>query len=471
MTKVVKRNSSIIIKLDNMNEMIVGENKKIVGLMKGKYIIPIIDSLNLEANPRASKTGGTTDAIQETLEKSPMLFPFKSKGILLASSRYEMLDRGRIKISPQNLSVEGILDGGHNTLAIGLFILNKAFAFAEKSMSKGSKTWDQFKEIWNSNRMIIKEYLEAIQNKRIDDDLNFYIPTELLVPVDPEDIACLNGFTSNLLEICDARNNNAELQLSAKANQKGYFDTLKVFMDNHNKTIGDRIEWKTNDGGDIKVADLVALSWIPLSLITPVHDLNGREIEPVAPNLIYSGKGSCLKQFDRLMSSEEVTTKEDGNDYRSILHNGEVESALKIAVEFTEIYDYIYEMFPSCYNQAGGTYGRITSVKKLNEKRKIKQTPFSGKEIDTVSPDGFIAPLVYGMQSLLENRVINGKRQIVWKQAPMPFLFNNFQKIVDDYFGLITLCDYDPQKVGKAAQSYQQVLRTVQMELLMNTKE
>ena len=469
MTKVVLKNS-IIIKLDNMNEMIVGGNKKIIGLMKGRYIIPIIDSLNLEANPRSSKTGGTTDAIQETLEKSPVLFPFKSKGILLASSKYEMLERGRVKIIPQNLSVEGILDGGHNTLAIGLFILNKALGYAEKPIAKGSKTWDQFKKIWSDNRTIIEDYLEAIQNKQTDDDLDFYIPTELLVTADQDDIACLNMFMSNLLEICDARNNNAELQLSAKANQKGYFDTLKEFMDSHNKTISDRMEWKTNDGGDIKVADLVALAWIPLSLITPVHDASGREIEPVAPNLIYSGKGSCLKQFDRLMSSEEVTTKEDSSDYRSSLYNEEVESALKIAVEFTEIYDYIYEMFPSCYNQAGGSYGRITSVNKLNAKRKIKQTPFSGKEIETMSPDGFITPLVYGMQSLLENRVVDGKRRIVWKQAPMPFLLNNFQKIVDDYFGLITLCDYDPQKVGKATQSYQQVLRTVQMELLINSK-
>lgn len=72
------------------------------------------------------------------------------------------------------------------------------------------------------------------------------------------------------------------------------------------------------------------------------------------------------------------------------------------------------------------------------------------------------------MVLLLENRVVDGKKQIVWKQAPMPFLFNNFQQIVDNYFGLITLCDYDPQKVGKAAQSYQQVLQAVKMALLLS---
>lgn len=457
---------SIILKLDNISEMIVDGNKKIIGVMKGKYIVPLIDNLNLDANPRSSKTGGTTDAIQETLENTPLLFPFKSKGILIASSKYEMLERNRIKIMPQNLSIEGILDGGHNTLAIGLFILNRALIYTSNVMPKGSKTWDQFKNIWNDNRKIIEEYLTAIKNGEVDDDLNFYIPVEILVPEDQDNILCLNRFTSNLIEICDARNNNAELQLSAKANQKGYFDTLKQLMKDHNQGVCDRIEWKTNDGGDIKVADLVALAWIPLNLINPLHDANGRVIEPVAPTLIYSGKGSCLKQFDKLMSSPECTSNDEDGNYKSHLYNEEVRSALKIAVQFTEIYDYIYEKFPEYYNQAGGTYGRITSVKKLNEKRKNKQTPFSGKKIETISPDGFIAPLVYGMQSLLERKMVNGQAQIVWKQAPMTFLFNNLQKIVADYFGIITLCDYDPQKVGKATQSYQQVKQTVQMILL-----
>lgn len=339
-----------------------------------------------------------------------------------------------------------------------------------RRLSENIDRWDQFKAIWKNNREIINEYVKAIRNGEIADELDFYIPVEILVPVDPNNMACLNSFIGNLLEICDARNNNAELQLSAKANQKGYFNPLKYYMDEHNRTIGDRIEWKTNDGGDIKVADIVALSWISLSLITPVHDAKGREIEPVSPNLIYGGKGACLKQFDKLMSSPEVTVTETVGDYRSTLINDEVDSALKIAVEFPEIYDYIYEMFPSCYNQAGGTYGRITAVKKLNEKRKKKEAPFSGKEIDTLSPDGFIAPLIFGMQALLENKIIEGKRQIAWKQAPMPFLLNNFQKIVDSYFGLIALCDYDPQKVGKAAQSYQQVAQAVQMALLINNK-
>ena len=99
---MVNETSSVIIKFDFSTEQTVGEITKIVGLAQAKYLIPIIDYLNLEANPRSSKTGSVTDAIQESIENSPSLFPFKTKGILLASSQYERLERNRVRISPKN---------------------------------------------------------------------------------------------------------------------------------------------------------------------------------------------------------------------------------------------------------------------------------------------------------------------------------------------------------------------------------
>ncbi len=108
------------------SEQTVGEITKMVGLVKAKYLVPIIDFLNMEANPRSSKTGPVTDGIQESIERDAEVFPFKTKGILLASSQYEKLQRNRVRITPDNPNIEGILDGGHNTLAIGLYILKKA---------------------------------------------------------------------------------------------------------------------------------------------------------------------------------------------------------------------------------------------------------------------------------------------------------------------------------------------------------
>lgn len=448
---------NLIIKLESPNEFTLGEITKITGHVMAKYMPAIIDSLDLEANPRASRTGNVTDAIQESIKINPILFPFKTKGILLAFSQYQHLDRGRIKLTADNPTIEGILDGGHNTLAIGLDILIKAFEYAEKKFPKGPKTWDQFKSIWDDNTQIINQYLIYLKKNPDIKDLNYLIPIEIDVPKDPEDIACVTKYKNDLFDICYARNNNAQLANSDKANHRGYFDDLKSYMEKRNKNLSDRIIWKSNDGGNIKAQDLVALSLIPLNLITPVKDENGKEIDTIAPNKIYSGKGSCLQQFERIMSSEDVTVI-DENDSKHKLLNDEVASALQIAVDLPELYDYIYENFPALYNAAGGSYGRITAVKSLNSKKKSKYTPYLGKKIETLSPEGFIVPLVYGLQTLMTKTIVNGKNTIIWTQPPMPFLVMNLEKIVEQYTLVINMCDFDPQKVGKAPIAYKMVL-------------
>ena len=459
-----KNKNGIIIKFECMDEQTVGDITKIVGLVNAKYMIHIIDSLNLEANPRSSKTGAVTDAIQESIKYDPKLFTFKTKGILLASSNYEELERKRIKIIPDNKEIEGILDGGHNTLAIGLYILGQAMEHVGESIKRGAKTWDDFKLLWGDNRDIIDDYLSEVKNDPSNKDLDFLVPIELLVPSDINDSRAVSAFKDALIEICAARNNNVQLQTSAKSNQRGYFDELKKLFKEHNPLISDRIEWKTNDGGDIKAQDVIALSWIPLNLITPVMDESGRKIESIAPNKLYSSKGGCLKQFEKLMSSPDVTSNIEDN-YKHELTNKEVESAFKIAVQLPELYDYIYEQFPKLYNAAGGKYGSITAVKTMNEKRRVKKTHYTDKEIDTLSPDGFIMPLVYGLQALMENRTVDGENVIKWRQPPMNFLVDNLDKIVKYYSGTLSLCDYDPQKVGKQQQCYEQALSAFKMAI------
>ena len=153
------QSKSIIIKFDFASEQTVGEITKIVGLMRAKYLIPVIDALNLEANPRSSRTGSVTDAIQESIRTDPDTFSFKTKGILLASSQYERLERNRYRILASDPAIEGILDGGHNTLAIGLFILESALQYHGYILKRGTKTWDQFKALWIQNRSFIEKYL------------------------------------------------------------------------------------------------------------------------------------------------------------------------------------------------------------------------------------------------------------------------------------------------------------------------
>ena len=94
----MKKTNSALIKLDFVTEQTVGEITKIIGLMKAKFLIPVIDVMGLDANPRSSRTGQVTDAIIDSLDNEPLLFPFKTKGILLASSCFERLERNRFRL-------------------------------------------------------------------------------------------------------------------------------------------------------------------------------------------------------------------------------------------------------------------------------------------------------------------------------------------------------------------------------------
>lgn len=457
-----------IIKFNQSNDQKVGDIRKISGFVKIHNFIDIIDALDLEANPRNSKIGNVTNEIQDSIKLTPELLPFKTKGVLLAASKYEELERNRYRVSFEDVETEGILDGGHNTLAIGMYILSSACEAVGVSLPKGISTWGDFKEAWNENRLIVDEYQQMIRGARaareeFPENLGAFIPVELLLPIEPGDFEAEAAFRSNLFDICVARNNNVQLTVGTRANQQGYFDTLRGLFAETNPILEKKIEWKTNEGGSIKIADIIALTWIPLSLIDPVDDEAGHEVAPPAPSNLYSGKGGCLKSFERLMSSPAVTI-EPASGYRRELISASVRSSFKVAVQMPELYDYIFKMFPSLYNRAGGSYGRITAVKKLNE-RKNKVTPFLGETIETLSPDGFITPLVYGLQALMDLKTENGKQIVVWSVDPMPWLKENLAAVVESYVDVLAPWGFDPQKVGKAPQSYTTALRAYKMAL------
>src|SRR5262249_39230640 len=152
--------------------------------------------------PRSAKWGQVTDAIVESIRTDPDIFPFKTKGVLIGSSEYEALQRQRYELRFADPTTEGILDGGHNMLAIGTHILTTAMN--DDKAARKIRLWDDFKEAWIANRTAI----EAIR-----EELTFLIPVEVLVPADLNDDGVVADFKSELLDICAARNNNAELTL------------------------------------------------------------------------------------------------------------------------------------------------------------------------------------------------------------------------------------------------------------------
>lgn len=458
------QSSEVSIRLSQPYCQTVGNIRRVIGLMSPKFIVGLIDVLDLEANPRNSRLGAVTSAIQNSIKRDEIedderkLFPLKSKGILIGSSSYDIIDNNHYILRFIDRSTEGILDGGHNTIAIGAYILiQAAIATGNKiPSSRDMNIWEDFKKVWNERRQQVNEFLELLRNdpsavlETGAHDLSFQVPVELIVPQKPDDPLCVANFHASLLEICDARNNNAQLTQGTKANQEGLYDSFKAVFEKKDQSFTNQISWKTNDGGRIEIRKLIALAWIPLSVTKWVNDGTDKILEAPAPVLTYSSKEKCLSKYLELMRSEQITSS---FGVKRELHDKQVLSALKIATDLPYLFDNIYQRFPSYYNQGGGSYGKITAVKSAQNKTGSYSTPFLRHPVDQPVPDGFIYPLVYGLRAIIKIDAQNDTVQ--WMIDPYRFVeSDDFKKAVINYCGVIQQSDYDPQKVGKGTFSY-----------------
>lgn len=432
--------SKIIVKYEQVAEQIHGSVRRLVGFVQARSLLTLFDNVDLDANPRSAKWGAVTEGIVDSIRRDPDIFPFKTKGVLVGSSDYETLQRQRYELRFEDRAVEGILDGGHNMLAIGNHVLMTALG--DEKAVRQLKNWEAFKEAWVANRDAVEE---------IKDELSFLVPLEVLVPADVEDETVVAEFRSELLEICAARNNNAELTLETKAHQKGFYEAIKEALP---PNVRDRIEWKTNiAGGDVKVRDIVALAWIPLSLLPDLP------VRPALAAKIYMNKGDCAKLFDELMSDERVSTKAEDSPQHH-LHNESVRSAIRILGELPALYDKLYADFPDAYNKAGGHFGKIGVVrmydpnKKTSKNRKYMRsqprTHFGEMPVNFNYPDALIMPLVWGLRALM--KLEDGK--IVWRTDPASFIDRNLRDIAQNYKLVLEMSRFDPQKVGKNEASY-----------------
>ncbi|PKO40405.1 MAG: hypothetical protein CVU30_16805 [Betaproteobacteria bacterium HGW-Betaproteobacteria-3] len=449
--------TSIIVRFDQVAEQAAGSVLRIFGFARARELLQLFDSADLEANPRSAKAGQVTEDILESIVETPDTFVFKTKGILVGASSYEKLQRNRYRLMFENTKIEGILDGGHNALAIGTHILINALG--DEAVKRKIRRWPEFKDMWDEHR----DEIEVLRKIKPDEDgydegaLDFLVPIEILVPSDLESDDAMEEFNRSLLSICSARNNNVQLTLETKANKKGFYEDLRNALP---VSIASRVEWKTNDGGEIKARDLIALSWIPLSTL-------GLDYVPTfPPQNIYRNKGECAKLFDELMSDDRVSNPTDG-EYTREVHNKAIKSALSMAGKLPALYDKIYTDFPFAYNENDGKFGKISVVKMADKMKTKPSTYFTDEEVEYSYPDGLIMPLVYGLKALMK---VTADGSVAWAQDPKKFLDRHLPQIVRKYRVILDAYKFDPQKVGKNEGSYELVLDAFRTELMLQEK-
>ena len=455
--------TEVNVKIEYLEERTLGDLRRFSGFIKVRGMVDLITNLDLEANPRSAKRSSVTADIIDTITETPEFYPFKSKGILIGAAEYMKYDDDCFTLTIRNPRLEGILDGGHNTLAIALYLLGEAIALNNRDYSEVSKlrkelrkvkTWSQMKEMWH--KMLPKLRTLKTMSSASRDAL---VPVELLVP----NVASESGrekFLNNILDICAARNNNVQLKEETIANQSGVFDYLKRVLEERMPDVYRNVVWKTNDPGEIDLRFLIALTWISLGAV----DLPA-EIRALPGTSAYSSKGEAFKRFDMVIRHPEVATERtDGNEKTWELINPQVESALKMVPQILEAYDLIYANYQDAYNANDGKFGRIGAVKTESKQKKNHFVPFSREQLADdlcIAPAGYMMPVAYGMRELIQKNSETGLLE--WAIDPVEFFSNkdNLAQVVGSLKGILRDADYDPQRLGKNESSYTQVANTI----------
>ncbi|MGU3387828.1 AIPR family protein [Methylobacterium sp. D53M] len=439
------------------------ELNKLIGNINLASFVDLFSVADLDANPRAAKRSSLTDSIEETLENEPETFQFMSKGILIGARKVDALERGRFRIAFEDPQLEGILDGGHNCLAIARFIIGLSCDDGKELLSRGRR-WEDLKEIWDENIDEIEAFKKELPDIRI--------PVEIIYPGNGD--YAEEQFQDKILRINAARNNNAQLTEETKFHKRGFYEEIKANID---PVIAGDVEWKANEGGRIKARDLIALSLIPLSVLP--DKLPTRQAAE-NPQMIFAQKGQCVALFNKLDGDEEVVSSVKGQIVE-MKHQG-MKSALKLMRDMPRLYDLVYELLPAAYNKTSQRFGGMRCVriwagtKKYTENKGFKfnkylpkpaKTKFYENETKHDYPDGFVYPILFGLTSIMSHD--GGK--VSWKTDPDEFLRANIAEVLQSYWAIIEGQNFDPAKVGKSKGAYQlaaQVFTSAYNSVLLN---
>lgn len=451
------QDTKVIVRLSQACEtesQICAQIGRVIGLIDAENFTKLMGVMTIDSNPRKPKESSVTGEIFSTLSTNPELFHLMSKGILLSASSCATLDRNRFKLDFEHTgyALPGILDGGHNSFAIAKFLLAKA-----NVEGKSIKNWENLILAWNENIESIESLFRHAETEG-KNGLDFLIPLEIIYPRDTTDTETLKFWGESHRDITHARNNNAQLEDSTKDHHQGFYDYLKSTLP---EEISKRVEWKTNDGGVIRAADIVSLALIPLSKLP-------KSITGIDINLskIYNSKQYCVETFREILE-KNGNGKWNGQTY--ILTNTLIKSALDLVPEIIKAYDFIYKTFPDAYNKADGSFGRIGGVRIYDPKRtpdqKYSKKPFSTKftlcECSYSYADGFIIPIVVGLKELIS--VNDQESKLDWIHEPKQFITKNFPRILGMYSAIIRATNWDPQKIGKDKGSYEIVSGAIQI--------
>ena len=290
------------------------------------------DRIPLDPNPRIPTKNPVVKAILESLDHSPNLFRYMTKGILFSGTLTRV--GGDSFDYDFDVANGGIIDGGHNFFAICLYLLmihrhNTVSANSDigrsirKKIAEGVRDWDSLCEVWHEHYPTMRNIIESKRNT-----YGFEIPVEFLIPTP----GCGTKFEADIKRISTARNNNVQLTREAISQHRGSYRLLELNLPLDIKT---KVLWKSGDRGRIIIGaddgEEIKTGKIPLSRIV---------ILAMVPFYILERNGYIANLEDKLREGLDADDKKDVSVRRISLQHMFSGKASSIA-SYGEIMDYV----------------------------------------------------------------------------------------------------------------------------------
>ncbi len=361
---------------------------KIIGLLTAEELAKLMDVITLRPNPRSPNVNKITKAITHTLEHDPELLQYKTKGILAAGQLLGRQGR-KFNIDFSAPSYGGILDGGHNFLAIVRVMLIDAVRHKYGSLKKEDKRIrkevDKVRSLrdlidkWKTYGECVKELVVALKSlpekaKRTDKTarkFSFLLPIEIIVPRE--------GTTDKevkeiIHEISVARNNNVQLKEVAIAQHKGSYELLKHILP---EEVNSLVQWKSGENQcPIPPTKIVPLALLPLKkledvgvlskLASAMHACNEGDDDsdeavfpPVKLMAMYTSTAGCVSIYSQVIDAV-ANLKEFGGEDEDIVDS--IVESLGVIRDLPQIWDTLEFKFEDLF----------TSVLTAGEKRYVE---------------------------------------------------------------------------------------------------
>ncbi len=252
----------------------------------------------------------------------------------------------------------------------------------------------------------------------------------------------LTGVEEMFQKLASARNTSVQVQDKSIAELEDRFDIIKQAIEK--EPYSKDIYFRENEKGDIDVADIISI----LNLFNIDKYPNKNE----SPIISYTGKGQCIKNY---IATHREFGDSTENPYVKMKN---------IIPDIFKLYDHLEKNMRKYYSNgvSNKKYGAITGVVTKKEGKEAYKTKFYHEDMDYLTPNGFIYPILGAYRALLTTN----QEIYKWKKDPIEIMEKIGPELVSNTISMSRELGNNPNATGKNKTLWMNLYMTVCMELV-----